>query len=206
MCRSISSIRPGSSSSSPMASERTPRRSSARRVEGDLHRLLDRAAKDGDAVGRPGVLQVVHEYEDRPAMHRHTGRASPMALSKPSRRARTAPVVRVLLDQAGSDGDAGQPVRVACSGPATKPSSDIVKRQSTFAAAVCGPSVVHSPPPAYCLRFAIGRSDASGHLMVDCNQLGREEEGRAAKRGRGVRSTPRSRRSGTAGACWCCAT
>jgi hypothetical protein len=38
----------------------------ARRVEGDLHRVLDRAAEGGDSVGRPGVLRVVREYEDRP--------------------------------------------------------------------------------------------------------------------------------------------
>ena len=61
-----------------------------------------------------------------------------MALSKPSRPARTAPVVRVYSSI--RPGLTATPVSqcMSCSGQATKPSSDIVKCQSTFAAAVCG--------------------------------------------------------------------
>src|ERR1700735_4715338 len=65
MCRSISSIRPSPEQLPPDGRREHRDVLPACRVEGDLHRLLDRAAEGGDTVGRPGVLQVARDYEDR---------------------------------------------------------------------------------------------------------------------------------------------
>lgn len=59
------------------------------------------------------------------------------ATSQPARPAMIAPRgLEVLADQPGADREARHPV-ISCSGPATKPSSDMVKCQSTFPCAVC---------------------------------------------------------------------
>ncbi len=66
------------------------------------------------------------------------GRASPIALSKPARPARTEPVV--VTYSWIKPGRKSKPVSqlMSWSGPATKPSRDIVKCQSTFPEAVWG--------------------------------------------------------------------
>jgi hypothetical protein len=67
------------------------------------------------------------------------GRPAAVAPSQPSRPASTAPVVATYSSTRPGRNDTPVAIQsIAWPGPATKPSSDIAKCQSTFPPAVCG--------------------------------------------------------------------
>ena len=190
MCRSISSIRPRSSSCRP-TSPADPRRSSRPPRRARSARLLDRATEDGDAVEQAGILRVVREYRrSGPAMRQPSEQASLMALSKPSPQARTAPVVRVYSS-----------IRPGLTATPVSQSMSLVQAAVTvqrhrgvpkrLAAAVCG-SV--SSILASCLLVAVcqwvGRRRTSDGRLQPVRTGGR---GWSRKRGRGVPDRRRGR-------------
>lgn len=108
------------------------------RLQRDAHRLVHRTTKNGDALGLTRVLRVVGENKDGALPRAPYGRESPIALSKPSRPASTAPVVSMYSACRPARKEMPVIQSMLWFGPATNPSKDIRKCHSTFPPAICG--------------------------------------------------------------------